>query len=509
MHMEISADVTREMIGSVILRYRSNVDQIEYRFDAACEKHGNGAALSLDVPLDQIEFKGVFWDVFLCIKDGDEVTEIQPVCTGKLRRKLKIKNICYRTSDDWVLYPRTTRGGKANLLFKKRDHDENAMLRLKEFAALAIYKFSKPFWKKKKIWLIYEKFCHRAQDNSYYFFRYCMDDARRENVYYVIDKNCEDYRNVKQYGRNVVSYLSLRHILYLLASEVYIAAESSLHAYVWHSRPSMITDRVIRHKIISLRHGVVAMKNIDRWYSKQGSAPATRLICCSDAEKDIFVKNWGYEPEIIEVTGLARWDVLEDRSDSSRPVIFIMPTWREWLNGISDEQFAESDFYKRYDSLVNAKELHEIAEKYNAVIKLYFHPKMQEHIRLLETGSDRIQFVDTSKEQINEVMMDCSMLITDYSSVAWDVAYMRKKIVFYQFDQELYIETAGSYIDFNTELPGEVCMEEDELLCAVRKAAENGFAANESELRSAEKRIKYRDNENCRRIYVFLVGQGF
>ena len=41
------------------------------------------------------------------------------------------------------------------------------------------------------------------------------------------------------------------------------------------------------------------------------------------------------------------------------------------------------------------------------------------------------------------------MLITDYSSVSWDIYYMEKPILFYQFDLEQYNETNGSYIDMD------------------------------------------------------------
>lgn len=50
--------------------------------------------------------------------------------------------------------------------------------------------------------------------------------------------------------------------------------------------------------------------------------------------------------------------------------------------------------------------------------------------------------------------MRCRMLITDYSSVCWDVLYQDKPSLFYQFDIDKYNEAHGSYIDMDTELFG-------------------------------------------------------
>ena len=47
---------------------------------------------------------------------------------------------------------------------------------MKEYAALAIYYLMRPVWKKKNIWLVYEKYCVMAQDNGFYFFKYCMEN---------------------------------------------------------------------------------------------------------------------------------------------------------------------------------------------------------------------------------------------------------------------------------------------------------------------------------------------
>ena len=46
------------------------------------------------------------------------------------------------------------------------------------------------------------------------------------------------------------------------------------------------------------------------------------------------------------------------------------------------------------------------------------------------------------------------MLITDYSSVYFDIAYMRKPIIFYQFDEETQIiqKPIEAYVNYTYEI---------------------------------------------------------
>ena len=96
------------------------------------------------------------------------------------------------------------------------------------------------------------------------------------------------------------------------------------------------------------------------------------------------------------------------------------------------------------------------------------------------------------------------MVITDYSSISWDFYYLRKPVLFYQFDQKEYLEKKGSYIDINLELFGEVFYDSDSLVTGLHKYILNNF----NELSEYGKRrdlyFKYRDTNNCKRIFKVI-----
>ena len=74
-------------------------------------------------------------------------------------------------------------------------------------------------------------------------------------------------------------------------------------------------------------------------------------------------------------------------------------------------------------------------------------------------------------DEINDLYVVSDMLITDYSSVFFDYAILRRPIIFFMYDLEAYRDDVrGFYISLD-ELPGPIIQDEDELAEAIRNAA--------------------------------------
>ena len=93
-------------------------------------------------------------------------------------------------------------------------------------------------------------------------------------------------------------------------------------------------------------------------------------------EEKIILDNLGYEPAEIANTGFARWDVLKDCSQENHNIL-IMPTWRNWLDSVSDEAFENSAYFRNYMQLLNSERFSEILEKYDLQIYFYLHAKFR------------------------------------------------------------------------------------------------------------------------------------
>ena len=248
---------------------------------------------------------------------------------------------------------------------------------------------------------------------------------------------------------------------------------------------------------------------MDYIFGKKGTSPMTYFLTTSSAEQRIVVGHFGYSAAEAPVLGFSRWDVLEDRSDSQHPKILIMPTWRQWLEEQSEEVFVGSEYYQRYSQLIQSPRFARLLEEHDATASFFIHPKLSEHLSAFATNNPRIELIAQGSVPLNELMMESSMLITDYSSVCWDMLYMDKPVCFYQFDKERYCNVVGSYIDFDQDLPGDSCEGEDELLSSVEASLARGCVLTERDAQRASNWYDYKDTNNRQRTYEFLISQQF
>lgn len=494
-------------VDKVCFVNRAKSSETSHDASFTIKEHETFDRLTVRFDPNGLVFDGVFWDPYVCITDDDGY-EQQLLChtSDALRHSLFFRNPQVIIEDGNVFFPYTRKG---KLAFTHREHDkyDSMLTKVKEWSAFGAYALMLPYWKRRHIWLSYEKYCFSAQDNGYHFFRYCMDENpnnARNHVFYVIKKDAADYQNVKQYGRNVIDFMSLRHMLYAMAAELYVSSDTKTHLYHWRSKQSVVRKVINKKKEFFLQHGVMAMKRVDYLLGKKGTTPMTYFLTSSEAEQDIIVKNFGYARKAVPVLGLSRWDVLEDKSTKGSPVILLMPTWRQWLEGVDGNIFLESDYYQAYSELIQNKELIDLLERANAKVKFFIHPKLSERLRHFASQSSSIELIEMGSRPMNEIIMECSACITDYSSVAWDVLYQEKPVVYFQFDQERYLDEVGSYIDLNTELPGPVCKDTSEVVQAISDLIANDFTLSPEDVEKTNDWYAFKDTNNRKRTFDFL-----
>ena len=331
-----------------------------------------------------------------------------------------------------------------------------------------------------------------------------------------------------------------------------VSADSKPHLYTWHSKPGIVRDKILQKPELFLQHGVLALKRVENLFGSKSSSPMKYFITSSCKEQDIVVNEFGYPKSDVPVTGLARWDVLKDKRDGSDNFILVMPTWRSWLDEVSDEAFVESDYFRKWSGLLRSDRIAELLEKSGMRMVFYLHPKFARYIRCFDEiaggadsgagfeasgqshlrksadigvsgvdfetsvqsrvrGSKRadsvVSYVEFGKVPLNELMMRSTMLITDYSSVCWDMLYMNKPVIFYMFDRELYLQAHGSYIDPDKDLPGEQAADIEDLASRLNEYHGGGFRVKPEYADKAKEFFAYKDSKNCERIYNYLIGR--
>ncbi|MED1283647.1 CDP-glycerol glycerophosphotransferase family protein [Bacillus mycoides] len=358
---------------------------------------------------------------------------------------------------------------------------------------LICYFMTKSYYGKKNIWLIGER-NDQAEDNGYHLFKYCRTHRPDLNLYYIIDKDAKQLENVKSYG-NIIYHSSFKHKLMMLHAKVYISA----YHFLTFSFPRPGREfqkkfaKYINAKEVFLQHGVY-IHDVSKWTFKEKN-PYDLFITSSEYERQYVIKELGYEKQTVKNVGLSRFDNLY-KNDVKREIL-IMPTWRDFLRHQSRKQFVYSEYYRRYNDLINDSRFIEMLERYDLKVNFYIHSEMQRFIDLFNFENERIVIHTKQQASVQNLLKENSLLITDYSSVSADFLYMDKAVILYQFDPEKFHYRPSEYIRYRDM--GKVVNEKELVLDELEKFIQNDFKLNAKQSKKAKEIFNVRDRNNCYR----------
>ena len=501
---DLRKDVLPGYVTGVVLKLRSDVEDVEYPVSYTI----SGKTMSAKINFSGLSLDGIYWDLLVLLEDGRRLRLDLP---GKIKKQLKTRCIqCYL--DEYIIFPHITIEGQLAFTHREVTPYDGWGTRFKESLAVLILKIFRKRLARKKIWLVFEKFCQMAQDNGYYFFRFCMEELsedERKNIFYVMKPDASDWDKVAKYKGNVLKFMSIKHLVYAMAAQVYVGSDSKKHLYIWRPKPNRVSSRLRKKKILFLQHGVTALKRVDGIFGKAGSSPMTHFTTTSEYEQRIITENFGYDPIDAPVLGFTRWDVLKDTSSEADRLILVMPTWRSWLEERTAEEFKASDYYDHYMKLLTDPKLEAVLHEHDARMIFYIHPKFKDYLGEFALESERIELIPFGQTPLNAIMRDCRTLITDYSSVCWDVYYMGKPVLFYQFDYDMYMDVHGSYMDMEKELFGARYFDSTSLIDGLEETIRRGFTEDERATSMRTEYFAYIDDNNCRRTYEYLKKRGY
>ena len=187
-----------------------------------------------------------------------------------------------------------------------------------------------------------------------------------------------------------------------------------------------------------------------------------------------------------------------------------MPTWRKYLVTSMNEAgiwsrregFRESDYFKYFESLLNDERLLSAADKYGYKISFMPHPNM---ISLVdEFRRDERVIFRSPYDAYRDVFAEADMLVTDYSSVAFDFAYLRKPVLYAQFDYDEFFSgkhMKKGYFDYERDGFGEVVRDLDSTVEHIIEYMKDGCVLKEKYDERINSFFAYRDTNNCERVY--------
>lgn len=372
---------------------------------------------------------------------------------------------------------------------------------------MIIYYFKSLFYKDKEkykdMWLISERGTE-AKDNGYVLFEYIRKNHPDVNVHYVIDTSASnDYERVKKLG-NIIEYKSKEHKIAFLLCDKAISTHTGFLEPWSYKLYKLILDRKSKKKFVFLQHGVI-LHDISDLCKKSATKIDLFITSTYQEYEEVCSERYEFDKNEVVQTGLARFDKLHDRKEKNQ--IVLMPTWRKdivnpsYLNYklVEDSVFTGSEYYKKYNSLINNTKLINSLEKNNCELVFYPHYEIQQYLKYFNTNSDKIKLASKEKYDVQTLLKESKLLVTDYSSVIFDFAYMQKPSLYYQFDDLTHYKK-GSF-DYFRDGFGDIIKEEDELVDEIIKFIESGFKLSDKYQSRIDNCFKYKDNKNCERIF--------
>jgi len=350
----------------------------------------------------------------------------------------------------------------------------------------------------------------KAGDNGEALFEYIMEHEEqeiRDVTYFVINKKCRDYTAMK-YKDHVVDFRSTEHLLMFLNAKMIYSSHNAIRFYYpFPEEEYKNYADLLDYKFVWLQHGVIK-DDLSKDANKLNTLDDAFVTSSYWEYNEILRDAYLYQKEDVLLTGLARFDKLLDNREK---LITIAPTWRKGLVGeiLADghnapkTDFEKTKFYCSYMQLLTSRKLQEILLRYGYRVEFVLHSGFTCYEKLFEAvNSKLIHLVRMEEFSYRDAFCRSSLFVTDYSSAVFDFAYLKKPVIYFQFDEDEFFSThysKGTY-DYREDGFGPVLESADAVVDRIAAYLETGCEMESAYKERVDRTFAYVDQNNCKRI---------
>ena len=350
-----------------------------------------------------------------------------------------------------------------------------------------------PFMRNRKIWIIMDRI-DMADDNAEHFYRYAVNQDDGIEKYFVIDRQSPDYERLKDSFDNVIEFESLKNkVLYLFADKLISSQGSEFYLSPFKFEAPYLTAGTSYLDFYFLQHGII-LHDLSTWLVKYERHPRLIVTSCRMEYESLISDLYNYDDGTFRLLGLPRYDNLNNKGCKKQ--IVIMPTWRNYLH--NEEDLIESEYFRRFNSLLNNERIIEHARSKEYEILFKPHPELGKYIDNFKRN-DYVQ-IDTDKKY-QEIFNESAILVTDYSSVFFDFAYLKKPVIYYHYGDDFHYESDEGYFKYDTMGFGSIASSEDELVERIISYIDNGAEMEDIYKQRVNEFFEYHDTNNSKRCY--------
>ncbi|SDB48897.1 CDP-glycerol glycerophosphotransferase, TagB/SpsB family [Desulfonatronum thiosulfatophilum] len=359
-------------------------------------------------------------------------------------------------------------------------------------------------------WILMDR-VHKADDNAEHFCRWLREHYPKQPVYFVLDRKSKDWGRLEREGFPLLAYRSNEHFAALSRTQWLISSHVDLP--VTDPMGTKALFGLPRYKIAFLQHGITK-EDISGWLNEFN---LDCIVTSTQQEyESMLIGRYKFSARELVLTGFPRHDTLLQKSQTRKPsrTILICPTWREHLRrteahlpGVNQGEvkaFQESDFFHHWNKVTSSRTLARITRNHGYRLLFLPHPEVVRFLHLFQR-SEAFSFLSwTDVKSVQDLMVSSSMIVTDYSSIVFDMAYIGRPVAYYQFPEmpgPFSSRRTQGYFSYKEHGLGPVLNTLEALEEWLSETLSQGCVLQEPYISRADAFFTFCDGHNCRRIY--------
>ena len=258
---------------------------------------------------------------------------------------------------------------------------------------------------------------------------YITENNEIYNKYCINIKNCKIILPVKNEKNPINSNFLEKYLTLLLKIKVVVSGRGTTFNTNLFYNIEYITYLCVGHGVCYFKY---YLYNHDRIY---GINKNNKLLLPPSEKIISIAKKYGWKDENIIKLNLPRWDKYNSNEINEKKTyiysnsIFIMFTWRK----INKNKLISSFYLNNIINLINNDILNEMLIKKNTTLYISFHRLVEtKYINIIKNKIIYHKYIRYIEQgEISECLSKTSLVVSDFSSIIFDLIYRRKPFIIY------------------------------------------------------------------------------
>ncbi|HEU4376881.1 MAG TPA: CDP-glycerol glycerophosphotransferase family protein, partial [Telluria sp.] len=342
-----------------------------------------------------------------------------------------------------------------------------------------------------------------ADDSAEHLYRWVREHRPDVNAWFLLSPDARDWQRLQAEGFRLVGPGLTRKLLLLNAKHII-----SSHAQLIHGGfdRHLYGDAMQWHYTF-LQHGAIT-SDLSHWLN---GCDFDMFVASSPAENDALVGDdtpYIFTKREVALTGLPRHDrllrIANGLDRTQVDALLVMPTWRGGLfdprthtdNESRLAAIAASPYIQHWGALLRSEELRDLAAAHGTRIVFMPHHDAVPYIEAFQVP-DHVEVVIPENGVFQHVFARSAALITDFSSVASEMAFLRRAMFYYHFDRDRFYSGDHNwrkgYFDHDSDGFGPVAFNHTAMIAELRQYFADGCRPQPLYLERMERAMPYRD----------------